>query len=92
MESRELLTYILGYLNGLNTMSKVSSGKIYKLKKLIENFHNQKNIEIEIEKYPAANYDTEDYDNSDNNKYSLYDNPHYNDELDLDQQDPDFDF
>jgi|GEM_PF-5447881 len=87
MESRELLTYILGYLNGLNTMPKVSSEKIHKLKELIENFRNQKHNEIVSE-----NDYSEEYDDSDNDTYSLYDNPHYNDELDLDQQGPDFDF
>jgi len=87
MESRELLTYILGYLNGLNTMTKVSSNKIHKLKELIENNRTQKHNEVENE-----NDYSEEYDDSDNDTYSLYDNPHYNDEVDLDQQGPDFDF
>lgn len=87
MESKELLTYILGYLNGLNTMSKISSDKVLKIKELIEDYRNQKHTEIDND-----NEHYEDYDDSDNDTYSLYNNPNYNDELDLDQQGPDFDF
>lgn len=87
MESRELLTYILGYLNGLNTMTKVSSEKINKLKEIIEDYRTRKHNENESE-----NDYSEQYDDSDKDTYSLYDNPNYNDELDLDQQGPDFDF
>ena len=68
-------------------MSKVSSGKVQKIKELIEDYRNQKNNELDNDN---EHYD--DYDDSDNDSYSLYDNPNYNDELDLDQQGPDFDF
>ena len=68
-------------------MTKVFSNKIHKLKELIENNLTQKHNEIENE-----NDCSEEYNDSDNDTYSLYDNPHYNDEVDLDQQGPDFDF
>ncbi len=68
-------------------MSKISSDKVRKIKELIENYRSQKHNEIEND-----NEYYDDYDNSDNDTYSLYNNPNYNDELDLDQQGPDFDF
>ena len=86
MDSRDLLTYILGYLNGLDTMTEVSSENINKIRRFIEDYRIEKHYENDSD-------NSEDYnDDSDEDTYSLYDNPHYNDELDLDQQGPDFDF
>lgn len=88
MNTKELLVYILGYLNGLSTNSKISKEQVLKVKEIIDTFKNNQNSSInQLEE----NTDDDDYDenyyqdnrNDDNDKY-------YNENLDLDQQDPDF--
>lgn len=88
MKKRDLLIYILGYLNGLNTMSKVSKDKVLKIKEIIEEFDNQKRLEQENDEFENEDdYANQYYDETDES----YDNDsHYNEDLDLDQQHPDF--
>ena len=93
MNDRELLLYIYGYLNGVLNMSKISSNKILKLKEIIslQQERNKINLQAQIE-------DDDEDDESENEygefgyEYNKYDNNdrYYNENLDLDQQDPDF--
>ncbi|WP_326936476.1 hypothetical protein [Flavobacterium sp. PL11] len=99
MTDKELILYIYGFLNGVLNMSKISSEKILKLKEIITlqqernkdnstdsiNENIDKNIDDEIrfaEEYSRDFFKQENNIN-DNDKY-------YNENLDLDQQDPDF--
>jgi hypothetical protein len=82
MEKRELLIYILGYLNGLNLKGKVPSENIRQIGNYIHYNHLLRENKEEI-----IEDDNHIYYN-DNYEQSLMDD--YNDDLDYDQQDPNF--
>ena len=89
MTDKELLLYIYGYLNGVLNMSKIPSEKLKQLKEIIirHQERNKVNLEAiqtdeEFEEEYRRDFFRDDYKN-DNDKY-------YNENLDLDQQDPDF--
>ena len=90
MTDRELLLYISGYLNGVLNMSKISSYKILKIKEIIllQQERNKPKIKVahsdeEFEEEYRLDFFKEEKNSNDNDKY-------YNENLDLDQQDPDF--
>jgi hypothetical protein len=90
MTDRELLIYIYGYLNGILNMSKIPSEKLKKIKDIIllQQQKNKAKIELamtddEFEEEYRRDFFKEDNNSYDNDKY-------YNENLDLDQQDPDF--
>ena len=92
MTKKEFLVYIVGYLNGVNTSARVSSDKILKVKSLLKEYNEEFYKVVESSNVVTNNYEEYedvDYDNSHN---SIYNNPNYNPDLDLDQQGPDFDF
>lgn len=99
MTDRELLLYLYGYLNGVLNMSNISSDKISNLKEIIllQQERNKAKLEVkttdnefeetitddEFEEEYRRDFFREENNSSDNDKY-------YNENLDLDQQDPDF--
>lgn len=90
MTDRELLLYIYGYLTGVLNISKISSNKISNLKEIIllQQERNKAKLEVahsdyEFEEEYRRDFFKEENNSDDNDKY-------YNENLDLDQQDPDF--
>lgn len=90
MTDRELLLYIYGYLNGVLNMSKIPSNKISKLNEIIllQQEKNKAKLEVtttddDFEEEYRRDFFREENKTNDNDKY-------YNENLDLDQQDPDF--
>lgn len=82
MEKRELLIYILGYLNGLSLKKKIPSKNIKK----IGNYIRFNIIAKETKNEITEDDDYQYYDDS--FEQSLMDG--YDDDLDYDQQDPNF--
>jgi len=90
MTDKELLLYIYGYLNGILNMSKIPSEKLKKINEIIllQQERNKAKLEVaksddEFEEEYRRDFFREENNSNDNDKY-------YNENLDLDQQDPDF--
>lgn len=90
MTDKELLLYIYGYLSGVLNMSKIPSQKISKLKEIImlQQERNKAKLKETIadddfEEEYRRDFFRDENNTNDNHKY-------YNENLDLDQQDPDF--
>lgn len=90
MTDKELLLYIYGYLNGILNMNKIPSEKLKKIKEIIllQQERNKAKLEVtktddEFEEEYRRDFFREENNSNDNDKY-------YNENLDLDQQDPDF--
>lgn len=97
MTDKELLLYIYGYLKGILNMNKIPSEKLKKINEIIL-LQQERNKKLSND-IPKSHYSQEDLDefeeeyrrdffreannSNDNDKY-------YNENLDLDQQDPDF--
>ena len=97
MTDKELLLYICGYLNGILNMNKIPSEKLKKINKIVllqqernkklskdipKSHYSQEELD-EFEKEYRRDFFREENNFNDNDKY-------YNENLDLDQQDPDF--
>ncbi|MCF1421035.1 hypothetical protein [Mangrovimonas futianensis] len=68
---RELLVFILGYLNGLKKKKKIPNEDLKKIKDFIEGFRNPPRIEVEhIDEYEEG-LDT-DFDFKDSDEFSSY--------------------
>jgi hypothetical protein len=90
MTDKELLLYIYGYLNGILNMNKIPSEKLKKINEIIllQQERNKAKLETtktddEFEEEYRRDFFREENNSNDNDKY-------YNENLDLDQQDPDF--
>lgn len=106
MTDKELLLYIYGYLNGVLNMNKIPSHKISKLKEVVSLQQERNKIKFQtptsdnqsddesslefLDDESLKEFEEEyrrdffrDDNTNDNDKY-------YNENLDLDQQDPDF--
>lgn len=89
MKDKELLLYIYGYLNGVLNMSKISSDKISNLKKII--LLQQERNKAKLDTKTADDDFEEGYRRDFFREENSNDNDmYYNENLDLDQQDPDF--
>lgn len=97
MTDKELLLYIYGYLNGILNMNKIPSQKLKKINEIIllqqernkklsndilKSHYSQEDLD-EFEEEYRRDFFREENNSNDNDKY-------YNENLDLDQQDPDF--
>lgn len=97
MTDKELLLYIYGYLNGILNMKKIPSEKLKKINEIIllqqernkklsndipKSHYSQEDLDEFKEEYRRDFFREENHSNN-NDKY-------YNENLDLDQQDPDF--
>ena len=97
MTDKELLLYIYGYLNGILNMNKIPSEKLKKINEIIllqqernkklsndipKSHNSQEDLDEFKEEY-RRDFFREENNSNNNGKY-------YNENLDLDQQDPDF--
>lgn len=90
MTDKELLLYIYGYLNGLLNMNKIPSEKLKNINEVILRQQERNKVILELvktddefEEEYRRDFFREENNSNDNDKY-------YNENLDLDQQDPDF--
>jgi hypothetical protein len=103
MTDRDLVIYIYGYLKGVLNMNKIPSGKILKLKEVISLQQERNkaklqainsNIEIEDESLPDWLDDESLIESEEEYRRDLFkdenNDKYYDENLDLDQQDPDF--
>lgn len=90
--SKGLLLWLLGYLHGIESSSKTIKEQLIYVKQLIYDIDNDryplKDINGNDDDFTKYNYKSNDHLNQENNSFD--NDKYYNDNLDLDQQDPDF--
>lgn len=90
--SKGLLLWLLGYLHGLDSSSKTIKEQLVYVKQLLYDIDNDrfplKDINGNDDDFTKYNYKSSNNFSQENSRYD--NDKYYNENLDLDQQDPDF--
>ncbi len=92
MDRKELLLFILGYLNGINLLESIPKDSLLKIKEIVEQYDSNQKIFREEKKLEEERWiEMQDGLTEQSGNRSSYNNDDsYNNTLDLDQQSEDF--